>query len=442
MKFSLFIILLIILQHCSFDTKTGIWENNNEISSIEDDRFEDFKTLFTEQETFNQLISPPKNYVATLEKPKVNLIWHDEFYNSSNNLDNFSYQNLNKLIFKSKRITKHSINKKILFSGNNIIVSDKRGNIILYSVENQKIIYKFNFYKKKFKKIKKNINLIYEKNIIYASDNIGYLYAIDYLNNKILWAKNFKKPFRSNLKIMQDKLVVADQDNTIYIINKKNGKNDKIIPTEEVILKNNFLNSFVADEENFFYLNTYGSLYSINNKTDSFEWFLNLNSSSESTANNLFKSNPMILHDNNLIISADPFLYIIDKNNGRSKIKVNISSIVKPTSSAEKIFIITKDNLLICFDVIKEQINFSVDINQKVSTFLNTRNKKSLKVKNLIIVNNHLYIFLKNSYLIKFNLRGDINDIDKLPAKINSMPIFINNSILYLDNKNRLIILN
>ena len=65
MKFSLFIILLIILQHCSFDTKTGIWENNNEISSIEDDRFEDFKTLFTEQETFNQLISPPKNYVAT-----------------------------------------------------------------------------------------------------------------------------------------------------------------------------------------------------------------------------------------------------------------------------------------------------------------------------------------------------------------------------------------
>ena len=36
---------------------------------------------------------------------------------------------------------------------------------------------------------------------------------------------------------------------------------------------------------------------------------------------------------------------------------------------------------------------------------------------------------------------GEILEINKLPSKIRSLPIFINDSIIYLNNKNRLIVL-
>ena len=67
--------------------------------------------------------------------------------------------------------------------------------------------------------------------MIYVSDNIGFLYAYDHVKNKVIWAKNFKVPFRSNLKIVEDKLAAANQNNNLYIIDKNSGDNLKLIPT-------------------------------------------------------------------------------------------------------------------------------------------------------------------------------------------------------------------
>ena len=46
-----------------------------------------------------------------------------------------------------------------------------------------------------------------------------------------------------------------------------------------------------------------------------------------------------------------------------------------------------------------------------------------------------------SGYLAEFEMTGNLKNIFKLPAKIYSNLIFVNNSILYLDNKNRLILL-
>ena len=238
MKFFLTAFIFILLSNCSFDNKTGIWKNANDTKSKKTNKFKDFKKIKTKDKVFNDIINPDKKLKIILDPVKINLNWLDEYYQNSNNLDNFSYKDTNELVFKSKKLSKNKTQERLLYKDQNIIVVDEKGNVIVYSIQNQQIIFNYNFYKKKFKKIKKKINLISEKNVIYASDNIGFLYAIDYLNNKILWAKNFKKPFRSNLKIIQDKLIAADQDNTLYIINKKTGESKKIIPTEEEILKN------------------------------------------------------------------------------------------------------------------------------------------------------------------------------------------------------------
>ena len=55
-----------------------------------------------------------------------------------------------------------------------------------------------------------------------------------------------------------------------------------------------------------------------------------------------------------------------------------------------------------------------------------------------MLVNDKIFIFLKNSYYLIFNVYGEIENVRKLPTKIYSVPIFINNSILYLNNKNKI----
>ena len=146
---------------------------------------------------------------------------------------------MNQKSFRSKKITKHKIDNYILYENDNVISTDQSGNINVYSLSDKKKILKFNFYKKKYKKNLKKLNIIVEKNIIYVSDNLGYLYSFDYYKNKILWAKNFKIPFRSNLKIFKDKLILSNQNNHLYFINKNNGNILKLIPTKRQLSKIN-----------------------------------------------------------------------------------------------------------------------------------------------------------------------------------------------------------
>jgi len=87
------------------------------------------------------------------------------------------------------------------------------------------------------------------------------------------------------------------------------------------------------------------------------------------------------------------------------------------------------------------EVLYSVDINQSIADFLNTK-KKSISIKSLAIANNGLLLFLNNSYLVSFNSTGKVKNTVKLPSKPYSLPMFVNDLIIYLDNKNKLIIVN
>ena len=78
------------------------------------------------------------------------------------------------------------------------------------------MFFKNTIFIKKYKKIEKKLNIALDKNILFVSDNLGYLYSYDYNANKILWAKNFKIPFRSNLKLLNNKIIAANQNNDLF----------------------------------------------------------------------------------------------------------------------------------------------------------------------------------------------------------------------------------
>lgn len=441
MRIILIFLCFVFFQSCSFDDKSGIWKSESKSIKEKNEDFSQFKDLSTSRSPFNRELSIKDGFNFILPNPVTNLEWTDVFYNQSNSSKNFKFTDFNNRTFRSKKITKHTIDDYFLYHNENIISTDQAGNLNIFSlVENKKII-SFNFYKKKFKKNKKKLNIIVEKNIIYVSDNLGYLYSFDYQKEKVLWAKNLKIPFRSNLKIFQNKLILSNQNNQLYFINKNNGDILKVIPTEETLVKNKFINNISLTNESTFFLNTFGSLYSIDNKKMQINWFLNFNQSSNISPSNLFLGNKLINTKDKIVVSSNFFTYVIDINTGSILFKKNFSSFIKPIIINNYLFLITKNDLIISLNLDNGEIIYSHNINKKISKFLKTKEKKA-NFKNISMINNQIYIFLQNSYVLVFKVDGKIEKIFKLPSKLNSQPILIEESMMFLDSSNKISIVN
>ncbi len=432
--------ILIILSSCSFDQKSGIWNNRDSINK-NDDLFSDFKTLASSNQKFNKIVNFDEKYQFNLPNLVSKKHWLDIYGNKTNNLQNYKFNDKNKLIFESKKISKYKINDRILFEQDNLITADKKGNIIIFSVKDNKILRKFNFYQRRFKNIDKVINIIVQNNIIYAADNLGFLYSFDYKKGQILWAKDYKIPYSSNLKITKNYLITANQNNVLNFYNKFNGELVTFIPTEEIKIKNQFKNNLSINEKYTFFLNTYGSLYVIDNKSLRMKWFLNFNKTKDLNPSNLFDGKPIISNEKILIISSADSLYIVEIDSGSTLAKINIASLTKPFLIDNKLFFISKNHLLISFDIIRKEIIFSYDINKKIADFLKIKKKKAL-YKSLMVINDKLYIFLKNSYFVKISINGEIENIRKLPSELNSFPILVKESMIFINKKNKLSIVN
>ena len=441
MKIYFIFILIFFLNNCSFDTKTGIWNSENIKVDKKNDIFKEFEKISIEDESFKTEITLKKGTKLKISTPINNLNWQDVYFNDENNFQNFTYNNANQIIFKSKKLTRNKLNKYPIYHNSNLIVSDHKGNIIVFSLDTQKIISKFNFYKKKFKKVQKILNLYIDNDIIFVTDNLGYLYSLDYLNNKVIWAINHKVPLNSNLKITDDKIICSDINNNLIYFNKNNGEILKLIPTENTTLTNEFNNNISKYNEDLFFINSFGSLYSSNIETMNLNWFVNLNSSSDLNKSNLFNGSKIVTNGDKVIVSSTRNTYLIDNKTGSIIKKLNFASKIKPIINNKICFFLTKNNFLIAFDLENNQILHSQDINSTVAKYLKTK-KQELNYKIMMLLNNELVIFLKNSYILNFTINGKLKEIKKLPSKINTFPILIDSSIIFLNSKKKLIIVN
>ena len=77
-------------------------------------------------------------------------------------------------------------------------------------------------------------------------------------------------------------------------------------------------------------LNTYGSLYSINNKNNNVKWVTNLNQSIDINPSNLFNGHELVSNEDYVIVSSVDATYIISSINGAIIRKFNIVSKIKP----------------------------------------------------------------------------------------------------------------
>lgn len=442
MKLFHFFLITIFLYNCSFDNKSGLWKNEGDkVSKKEENVFKEFKKFSSSKKTFDEIITLKKNFKFKKKSPINNNEWTDIFYSKNNNLDNFKFDDNNLSETISKKITRNKLNKYLLLKNRNIIMSDEKGTIYIYSLNEKKLNNNFNFYKKKYKKIKKKLNLVIDLETIFVSDNLGYVYAYDYTKKKVLWAKNYKIPFRSNLKITNNKLIASNQNNDLFFLNKEDGNIIKLIPSEDSVIKNKFINSLSLDEESLFFLNSFGSLYSIDINELDIDWFINLNQSVDLNPSNIFLANQIVSKKGMVIVSTSDNTYFINNKNGSILYKKNFSSNIKPIIYNEHVFFITKNNLLLSMNLINGKIIYSYNINKMISNYTKKK-KQNINFKNFMILNNEIFIFLESSDVLTFDLRGNLKKVTKFSSAANTDLILANNSIFYLDKKNKLIKVN
>ena len=442
MKFFKILILLFLFYNCSFDTKTGIWKNDNVIPDTENNSvFKDFTKITSSDERFNKIVQINEKFKFLINEPLRNLSWSQTLLNKENNVVNLSFENKNQTIHKSKKISRHILNEKILYEKDKIFLSDQKGNLFIYSLQKKKLIKKLNFYKKKYKTKKIKLNFIIENDIVFISDNIGYIYAYNIKLDKIIWAKNNNIPFRSNLKLTVNFLTLANQNNDLYFFNKKNGKLIKLIPSEETAINNNFENKISLSDDEVFFLNTYGTLYSVENKSFNLKWFVNFNKTLEKNLSSLFYGSDIVFYDNKILLSSNENFYIINKKNGSIVNKKNFSSYFNPIINNNFVFLLTKNNLLVSLNLRDGEIIYSYDLAQETADFLNSK-KKNLTIKNILMADDKIFVFLKNSYVIKLNIYGKIINIFKLPSKLKTKPIIVDNKLFYISKKNKLFVVN
>ena len=298
-----------------------------------------------------------------------------------------------------------------------------KGNVIIYSTEKKKIFRKFNFYKKTNKSIIKNLNLVVKNEIIYVSDNIGYIYAYDYKQNKVLWAHRHKIPYRSNLKTYKNTIVASDQNNNLFFLDINTGKEIKKIPTELVNFSNKFINNIIVNEKKIFFLNSYGTLYSFDEKMN-MNWFVNLNQKIKESPSNIFFSNEIMVFKKNIFILTNNQLYILNKLNGSIFYKKNLGSNLSPLIFQDYLFLINSNNLIVGFSIKEKKIIYSYNFKDKYKKDATLR-KISYNIKNMNIVNNSIYLFLNKPYILKINFSGDLLKVFKVKNNIYSNPIFV-----------------
>ena len=98
--------MLIFLNNCSFDDKSGIWKNDSNIHKNKKVSFSQFKSISNSIDPFKETIQIKKDYKFKLSKTINPTSWRQIYLNQNNNLNNFEYNNLNKLFFKGKKISK------------------------------------------------------------------------------------------------------------------------------------------------------------------------------------------------------------------------------------------------------------------------------------------------------------------------------------------------
>ena len=420
-KVLLSVLILLILNNCSTSKKAGFWNKDDKNQQ----QIENNKTILTKQ------IRPEEEFNSNLYVKISNGKLNQNSLNDQNDTGELTYEGVLEKIGKynfSKFNDFDFISPSPLFYNNNLVFYDNKGEITLYD-ENQKTLWKNNFYNKSEKKIRPRLNFALKDDILIVTDDVAKYYAINIDTGELLWTKTNIVPFNSNIKIKNDVFYVVDYKNILRSISIKDGSEIWNLKTEESLTKSNTQISIALDDKNIYFNNSIGDITAVDIKSGQLVWQL-------PTQNNNISQNAFQLSNSELVINENTIFfsnnknefYSIDSATGLINWKTEISSDLKPVVIGKLIITISEKGYLYIID--KKSGNI-IRIND---LYKNYKDKKRNQIKptGFIVALNKIYLTNSDGKLIIVNSNeGNILNVVKVSGSKILQP-FINENNLFL----------
>jgi outer membrane protein assembly factor BamB len=420
-RLSLLILILLLTNNCSVNKKIRFWDNDK--TNIKET--ENIKKILTKKTRKEQEFNPELEIKFSQGK-------------FSKNLDN-NQNNIGELIYEGRleKIAKYNfsnfddfeyIDVQPVFYKKHVIFSDNKGSIIFYD-QNQKIVWKKNFYNKSEKKLKPRLNFAIHNNILIVTDDVAKYYAIKIETGDIIWSKNNIVPFNSEIKIKGNFFYTVDYKNILRSISIIDGSENWNLKTEESLTKSNTKISIAIKNENIYFNNSIGDITAVNLKSGQLVWQLPTQSNNISENAFQLSNSKLVINKNSILFSNNKNeFYSIDTATGLINWKNEISSDLKPIVIGKFVITISNKGHLYVIDEKKGNI---IRINDLYKGY-KIKKKKEIFATGFFIAQNKVYLSNNDGKLITADLSsGNILSINKISGDRILQP-YVNNNHLFL----------
>ena len=430
---NIFIILIIlILNSCSFDTRSGIW--TEEPINLGNEENKEIKVLF-KKEILNE-----NEFNPNLKLKIKNFNQNKNKFNGNNfgALEiSSSFENISKYSFNRIKYFDH-FEPELVFIRDDLIFFDKKGSIIRFD-EKSKIKWKVNHYNKKEKKLPPILKIAKVGNNLLITDNLAKLYLLDASNGKLIWQNEHKVFFISQIKVDRDRIYVLDANNIFTCYSLSNGKKIWEFKGETKLINSQQQTSVIINEESVIFNNSKGEIISLDKMSGNLNWLTPTIEYGESLQSFLVKNSDLVLNDDSIYFSNNNnSFFSLDVNLGLVNWKQSINSYLRPVIIDNIVLTISPKGYLYILDKKSGNIIRSTDIFYN----LKPRKRDKIQISGFISTKDKIYLSTNNGKIIVVNIRdGNLDLVYRISRSKISKP-YVNNSKLYIIKDNGIIKIN
>jgi len=420
------ILVLILLNNCSFDQRSGIW---TEPKLVQTKNRESIQNLFVKKEPLSvEFNKDLKIKLASKNKKKF-----DNYNNTNNERSFFFNSNLNN-IYKTKFSKIDNFNNfdpNIIIKNNSITFFDNKGAIFKLD-KNLKTKWKKNYYSKSEVKSKPLLLFGSNKNTLIVTDNLSKYYGIDINSGKLLWMKKNSAPFNSEIKFYKDKFFLIDIENTIRCFSTVNGLEIWSFKTDTSFVKSQKKNSLIILNKIIYSNNSNGDITALNVDSGSLVWQISPINKELYNNSFLLKNSNLVAHEESIYFSNNQNqFFAIDAQNGFLNWKQNINSDLKSTIIDNLIFSISVEGFLIITDLNSGNIIRATNIFNK----FDKKKRRKIKPVGFIVGIKYVYVTTDNGKLILIDIiSGQVKSVIKIAKSKISRPYIIDKDLIIAKN--------
>ena len=415
------VFISILLFSCSLNKNSKLWNKKDKtIAKIEKQKI----ILGEEKKTLEEL-----NPLLLLDLSKIK--HKNKINNDLNNFGSLKYNGSLKKIAKYKFSKLKSFNQfyfEPLILNDGLIIFDKNGNILRYN-DNQKIVWKNNFYSKTEKKLNPLLEFaIRDKNLLVV-DNISNIYSIDKDTGNLIWSQKSNYPFNSKIKIYKDKFFVVNYKNVLKCFFITDGRECWEIKTDESFTVSNSKYSLIIKDNLVIFNNSIGDITAVNILSGLIEWQLPTQKSSIINEAYNFNFSKLVSDGDSIYFSNNKNeFYSVDIKSGTINWITKVSSSLTPIIIDDYIFTISDNGYFFTIQKKEGNIIRVKDVYKNIKL----KKRKKIKLTGFLIGQNKIYLSSSNGILMVIDLSsGNLLKTEKVSRDLISGP-FINNGNLFI----------